>query len=153
LNIFILDKDIKKSSQYLGNKHIVKMILEHCQVLCSVHYSIGTQNIPYKKTHYNHPCSIWARESIENYNWLINYTQAMLEEYTFRYGKIHASQKVLDWLKENIPSLPNIARTRFALAMPDKYKSKSVVKSYRAYYLGEKSHLFEWKYRKKPYWI
>jgi len=36
LNIFILDKDIQKNVQYYIDKHVVKMILEHVQMLSTV---------------------------------------------------------------------------------------------------------------------
>lgn len=35
MNIFILDSDIRKSAKYHTDKHCVKMILEHCQMLCT----------------------------------------------------------------------------------------------------------------------
>ena len=33
MNIFYLDKDLSKSAEYLCDKHIVKMIIEHIQLL------------------------------------------------------------------------------------------------------------------------
>ena len=154
MNIFILDKDIQKSARYLTNRHSVKMILEQSQILCSVHHFYESENVPYRKTHINHPCTIWTRTSLSNYKWLIDYTQAMIHEYKYRYDKIHACQKVLDWCKENIPrNIPDIGLTEFAQAMPEQYRNKDVVKAYRSYYIGEKSHLFEWKKRNKPRWI
>ena len=153
MNIFVLDSDIVKSSEYLVDKHLVKQILEHCQILCTVHHVYNTLNIPYRKTHVNHPCTIWVRESLSNYNWLVDYTQAMLSEYTYRYEKIHACQKVIDWARKNILPIEDKGLTPFALAMPEQYKNKSAVTSYRNYYIGEKHTLFSWKKRKKPYWI
>lgn len=46
------------------NKHVVKMILESVQLLCSAHYMTNENNNstykpPYKLTHKNHPSSIW----------------------------------------------------------------------------------------------
>jgi hypothetical protein len=37
MNIFYLDKDPKKAAQYSCDKHVVKMILESAQMLCTAH--------------------------------------------------------------------------------------------------------------------
>jgi len=131
------------------------MILEQNQLLTTVHHMSGTdpESIPYKKTHYNHSCSIWARKSLTNYRWLLQATRELCKEYTYRYGKIHKSERVLEWCEENLPNIPNLGLTPFAQAMPDEYKNPDPVKAYRAYYLGEKRHLFVWKNRPIPYWI
>ena len=66
MNIFFLDNDIRKCAIYHCDKHVVKMTLETAQLLCGVHHIIGG-DAPYKLSHKNHPCSIWARESLSNY--------------------------------------------------------------------------------------
>lgn len=152
MNIFILDNDINKSASYLNDKHIVKMVLEHTQLLCS---QFEKGEAPYKRSHYNHPCSIWCRESKENYEWLIKYTEVMFKEYTKRYNKVHKSQQVLEWCKNNYTrlNLPSKGLTRFAQAMPEQYKNKDAVKAYRDYYNNEKSHIATWKNGNVPYWF
>ena len=63
MNIFILDNDSQKCVEYHCDKHVVKMILEYCQLLstaCHVH-GIAVDGI-YKKTHDNHPCAKWLIE-------------------------------------------------------------------------------------------
>jgi hypothetical protein len=152
MNIFILDEDPKKAVQYMVDKHIVKMPLETAQLLCSAHHTSGIET-PYKITHINHPCSKWVRESLSNYLWLIDYGLELCKEYTYRYGKVHKSQQVIEWASYNIPNLPNVNLTRFVQAMPDVYKNINAIKAYRNYYLGEKRHIFLWKKRKKPCWV
>tara|TARA_R100001443_G_scaffold117434_2_gene142614 strand:+ start:3075 stop:3536 length:462 start_codon:yes stop_codon:yes gene_type:complete len=149
VNIFILDKCPIKSAQQSCDKHVVKMILESAQLLCSV-YEKNTA--PYKRTHYNHPCSIWVRESIDNFNWLITHAYALCEEYTKRYNKTHKSKAVIEWCENNKPNIPSIGLTKFAQAMPEEYKNKNVVKAYRDYYIGEKSHIATWK-TQVPKWF
>ena len=51
---------------------------------------------PYRKTHVNHPISIWVRHNESHYNWTCNYGLALCAEYTRRYGKIHKTQYHLD---------------------------------------------------------
>ena len=151
MNIFILDHDIYKSVEYLCDKHVVKMSLETAQILCSP-FVPGTA--PYKRTHYNHPCSLWTRSNKQNYEWLLEYGQAICNEYSRRYHKIHKSESVIHWCKINhtVLQLPSKNLTNFALAMPDKYKTDCPVESYRNYYKGEKTHMATWKHTKEPYW-
>jgi hypothetical protein len=37
--------------------------------------------------------------------------------------------------------------------MPEIYKQSDSIKAYRAYYNGDKQHLFHWTKRDIPYWI
>lgn len=158
MNIFVVDKDPQKSVIMLVDKHVVKMILESSQLLCTAHHVCGTplkDGYFLKQTHINHPSSRWTRQSVDNYKWLTKHNYALCKEYTYRYDKIHKVEKegLMRWLINNIPDLPNIGLTSFALAMPDEYKSDDPVKSYRNYYINCKSHLFNWKKRNCPDWI
>jgi hypothetical protein len=159
MNIFILDKDVKKCAQYHCDKHVVKMILETAQLLCGVHHVTAhdtaqvTDQVPYKLSHKNHPCSIWARESLSNYLYLCELGLELCYEYTHRYGKRHKSQDVIAWCITNKPNIFDKGFTEPAKAMPDEYKVKSVVESYRNYYCGAKSGFASWKMRETPEWF
>jgi hypothetical protein len=153
MNIFILDADAKKSSEYYVDKHIVKMPLETAQLLCTSHCENSSFIPPYKKTHVNHPCNVWLRESITNYRWLVELGLSICDEYEFRYGRVHKCKEVILWCKENEPNLPNVDLTPFALAMPNEYKRTSAIESYRTYYALAKTHLFSWKKRSTPTWL
>lgn len=154
MNIFILDYNIHKCAQYHCDKHVVKMILEYAQLLCTTHHLTGsTEEILYRKTHVNHPCSIWTRESLSNYNWLVNLGLELCKEYTHRYGKIHKTQRIIEWCSNNKPTITKEGLTSFPLAMPNEYKTEDVVDSYRNYYNGAKQNLFSWKNRKRPFWV
>lgn len=155
MNIFVLDRDPQKAAQMLCDKHVVKMLLETAQILCTVLH--GRENhgalVPYKPTHKNHPCVIWAEKPEHTY-WLLLHGLSICAEYTFRYGKIHKSEAVINSIAPYIEvtyDTPDF----FALAMPDKYKSidRDPVASYRAYYIGEKSGIATWKKRDKPEWF
>lgn len=142
MNIFVLDINPKRCATLYKNKHIVKMPIETAQLLCSVHHLNGSKNIPYRLTHKNHPCSIWARECIENYNWLCQLGLELCYEYTMRYNKIHKSQLVIEWCINNQPSLTNNGQmTNFPLAMPDDCKIGNAVESYNEYYIKYKNHI------------
>ena len=80
MNIFYLDEDVKKCAEYHCDKHCIKMILETAQLLCGVHWATGG-DAPYRLSHKNHPCAIWARESYSNYVWLTDLGFALCNEY------------------------------------------------------------------------
>lgn len=153
MNIFLLDYDVKKCAQSHVDKHVVKMILETAQLLCGVHWVTESQHVaPYKLSHKNHPCSIWTRESLSNYLYLCELGLELCYEYTYRYGKRHKSQDVIEWCVVNKPNIVDKGFTEPAKAMPDEYKVDDAVESYRNYYCGAKSGFATWKGREIPEW-
>ncbi len=155
MNIFFLDTDVKKCAEYHCDKHVVKMILETAQLLCSAHH-INPQDslqVPYKLSHKNHPCSIWVRESFSNYLYLCELGLELCKEYTYRYGKRHKSQDVIEWCVTNKVTICDKGFTDPPKAMPDEYKVKDAVQSYRNYYMGEKKSFAVWKKREIPFWF
>ena len=151
MNIFVLDEKVEKCAEYHCDKHVIKMILESAQMLSAV-VRLNGHDIGYKLTHKNHPCTIWARESLSNYNWLVRLTRLLNYEYRYRYDK-DINHKSYDLVKTlPIPDLPDIGLTPFAQAMPDQYKNKNAVKAYRDYYINEKSKFLTWTNRKTPIW-
>jgi Pyrimidine dimer DNA glycosylase len=142
MNIFVLDSNPSVAAALMLNKHIVKMALETAQLLCTtVNLLNDSSEAPYKTTHKNHPSAVWARESIQNYFWLIEHGLGICSEYTKRYGKIHKCQEVIEWCLLNSPKLPDVGLTPFAQAMPDEFKNDCAVQAYRNYYRGAKYHL------------
>ena len=130
------------------------MILESIEML---HYPYPVEERAYTgESHINHPCSIWARACEENYEWLIDHTLALCEEYTYRYGKIHK----WDWIAQRIADsysalgLPrNGEITPFHQAMPDELKEDDVVAAYKSYYFDDKPDFAYWrKTRPAPEW-
>ncbi len=158
MNIFVLSKNLKRCAMYHVDSHVIKLILESAQILCSAHIILDSVFVIddvqlYKLTHKNHPCTIWARTTSENYKWLYNLFVCLCEEYTYRYGKIHLTERKLRKVLENTPkNITEGKMTDFALAMPDYCKRETVVESYRKYYVSEKIHLFKWTKRDVPYW-
>lgn len=155
MNIFVLDSNPKKCAQYHVDKHSCKMCVEYAQLLCGVHWMTegGQYEIPYKLSHKNHPCAIWARECYENYIWLCDLGLELCVEYTYRYGKRHKSQDIIEWCLLNRPNISEKGDiTPFALAMPDECKVGTAIDSYRKYYQVEKRNLANWKNREVPEW-
>jgi hypothetical protein len=153
MNIFVLSLDPREAAEYHCDKHVVKMILETAQLLYCSHWMLNPDGLPptaYKKTHPNHSCSIWIRESIENYRWLSELGLALCEEYTYRYGKRHKTQDHLEWLASHIPPLPEVARTQFRMAMPNEFKCEDPILAYHAYYLIAKERMLIFTKRPPP---
>lgn len=142
MNIFVLDTDPQNCARYHCNKHVIKMILETAQLLSTAHHVLdGTSPSTYKKTHPNHPCAKWVRETSANYRWTWKLLDALCEEYTLRYGKKHKTEREqlipLIVTPKNIKDSP---LTPWPQAMPDHHRRPDAVSAYRTYYKAEKSH-------------
>jgi hypothetical protein len=179
LNIFYLDKNTQKCAEMHVDKHCVKMILEYAQLLSTAHRVLDgnlvvglsesgrkrkqyilndkREQMLYSATHINHPSAIWVRQSDQNYMWLAELLEMLCGEYTYRYGKIHKVERIglMQLLKNEFPK--NISTGKFTEptpAMPEQYKvAGDSIKSYKNYYLGDKTRMFSWKNRETPYWI
>ena len=151
MNIFVVDEDPEIAARQLCDKHVVKMILESAQMLCTVAHNHGF-NAPYKKAHPKHPCTLWVGKSAENWQWLITHGLAMAEEYTRRYGRVHKSEAVIRWCARLPLGFPQKGLTPFAQAMPEQYKNECAVTAYRAYYQGEKAAFATWKSEVPQWW-
>ena len=142
MNIFYLDKCPYKAAELQYNKHVVKMILESAQMLCTAHhhYNLFT-DVPYKKAHYNHPSTIWCRQNSRQYYWLFHHMLALGDEYTKRYNKVHLSiTKCFDALKDCPVGMPLGGEfNEPPQCMPDQYKVPGCsITAYWNYYEQEK---------------
>jgi len=176
MNIFILDNDVKKCAEYHCATHTSKMVSEYAQLLSTaieettgigikvsdsdiqefnaLYPKLKTSTI--KKTHVNHPCAKWVRESYANFEWLLSLLESLHDEWQYKFnhdkGEFHGSYyKFLSGYHE--PNIKDIGLTPFPMAMPMEYRSSNVVDSYRLYYNKDKRHLFNWKNRNTPYWV
>jgi len=152
MNIFVLDTNIETCARYHCDKHVVKMILESVQMLCTALNKKGFKT-PYKSTHQKHPCVLWVEASYDNFTWLKDLALALNEEYRFRFDKQtdHKSIGVLDEISAYRYESRGI--TEFAQAMPNEYKVPgSAVEAYRKFYLGEKLRFARWTKRSIPVW-
>lgn len=153
MNLFVLDTNPEMAATYHCDKHVVKMILEVAQMLCTSHHVVGNSSAPYRKTHVNHPCSVWVRQSPENYQWALDLGLALCDEYTKRYGKVHKTQAVLEWCDLHRPEGLRGVQTPFVQVMPEIYKDPCAVTAYRNYYRGEKAKIARWKNGRTPDWF
>lgn len=180
MNIFSLDFCPIASAQMQCDKHVVKMCTESAQMLSTAHRVLdGTMlvanvngrkrklwhhpdldcdSLLYKVAHLNHPCSIWTRETNNNYNWHYVHWKALCDEYTYRYGKVHKSWRELSHILEYPPA--NIATgwlkprpLTIGEQQPDDVSRP--VQAYRRFYMDkQKRFKMEWnKGRPRPDWF
>lgn len=166
MNIFFLHIKPKKCARMHVDKHVVKMPLETCQMLCTVWHVLDPEHIfytpRYKSTHVNHPCTIWARRTQDNYRWLCRLGLELCKEYTYRYGKVHACES---YIREMYKQPPPMFRSGFTVppcAMPDDVKPEGnvwsiqdVIGAYIRYYLSYKKDIlcFKGKINGRTSWI
>ena len=142
MNIFYLNEDPIKAAKHQYNKHIVKMILESAQMLCTAHRYYGNEDVPYKSTHLKHPSTKWVIENRLHYDWLYLHMIALGNEYKRRYGKTHLTiEKCRDVLSYTPPGQPFDLFKQPPQAMPEAYKDDCSVEAYWNYYIGGKKHI------------
>lgn len=152
MNIFVLSDNQQQAAEWHLDKHIVKMPLETAQMLCTALHFQNCQDVPYKPAHVKHPCTLWTAESKYNFLWLCELGFSLCKEYTFRYGKIHKCQEVINFCYKNYNLLPNTPRTTFVQAMPDEHKRPNPIDGYQEYYRKAKNHIAVWSKREIPFW-
>lgn len=147
MNIFATDPCPVVSAQHHCTVHF-KLVVELAQLLSTAHHELDGHSPAYKPTHKNHPSTIWVRESRGNYQWAFEHFKALCDEYTFRTGKLHKTSEHLASLSVVPANIRKGERTRFAMAMDDKYKiNVDPCANYR-HYLNHKFK--EWQQRDKP---
>lgn len=156
MNIFILDEDLKENAKYYCDQHLVKMILETAQILCTV-VTLNGGEAPYKPTHPNHPCTRWVMRNGHHWDFLILLVTALNDEYKKRFNKVknHKSYDVICNLVKpkytiNYPIKEYVSVTKKVENLP----LRETVMAYRKFY-KEKSLKFNmrWTGRKEPYWL
>lgn len=154
MNIFYLSHDVEECARFHVDKHVSKLAVELCQILCTNQRLSGnTDERLYKATHVNHPSTVWARQSKANYLWTHSLFVALLNEYNYRYGKIHACSRFVDLLSLPPSNLPDGGFTQPTQAMADEFKCDDSIVAYRNYYKCGKKHLHAWKNRSIPSFI
>ena len=178
MNIFYTDYDPEVAARNMVDRHVVKMILETAQLLSTAHRVLDGEMIVgknakgrkttkwtlpdvrdttfYSATHRNHPSAVWVRQSSANYDWLYNHLLALGREYTYRYGRVHATISKLGTALKQAPK--NIAQSKMMTAMPSCMDKQYIISldpitNYRNYYNYGKVDLIRWSNRPPPRWI
>ena len=177
MNIFYMHRDAKQCARMHNDKHIVKMILEYAQLLSTAHrildgklvdgvsksgrkakrYELpdARDGVLYTATHSNHPSAVWARSSEVSYRWLFSLWIQCMDEYTHRYGKEHASSRLIEALNKDPSNIKyGVDFTEPPPAMPEHYRVPgNAIQSYHNYYIGDKRDMSRWTNREMPLWF
>lgn len=169
MNIFVVDLDPNEAARQLCDKHVFKMHTESVQLLVSLANNLGIKHHTLKKNgtlhqggYPHHPCCKWLEESINNVDWLLHHAYELCYEHQrrswlrgedvlpFSYSQLNSWVGIaLPWVQQIVP---NVLRTPFPQCMPEQYRCDNAVEAYRAYYIGDKSSIAEWKHLSPPAW-
>lgn len=163
MNIFALDDDPWTAAELQRDELVPEMVLKTAQLVSTavLTHPIWKEMLDgrdyefYRVSHVTHPCSLWARETPQNFAWLVEHGFALGFEYLNRYGKAHPSVRIFDSAlvlidREDFQALLDVSiRTPFAMAMPEGFKSDNPVASYQAYYRDEKVPMLDGTFKLK----
>jgi hypothetical protein len=181
MNIFRLNDDPAIAAREQCDKHVVKMIVESGQMLSTTHrmhdgwltkrpsksgktmvkYYVHPQedmeDILYKAVHFRHPSTVWTGESKQNYMWHFRHFVELCHEYSYRYGKVHETEKLIPYLATPPKNITAWEETPFKLAMksnPECMFPEDPVKSYRLFYQTKQDRFkMVWSKRQIPEWF
>lgn len=131
MNYFCLEDTFRKNAKSLDLLRLPKMIVETAQILSTSIHIRGDRcgsfhDRLYRVTHENHPTVKWAVSHSLNCRHLCSYLQALLEEYTRRFGKVHSVTKMIPafhvvWGECTIDEKPTF-NTLPPMTMPEPFK-------------------------------
>ena len=173
MNLFYLDRQAAECARQHCDKHVVKMIIEYAQLLSAAHrildgvqseiiqnnrrkqvWTLPTDAPFYVASHVKHPDAIWCRATAPNYRFLVTLFTHLCDEYTHRYGRVHATDtKLRQHLAQFPQNIPAGAFTEPPQCMPDEYKAPDVVTAYQNLYVGSKARFAKWTNRQPPSWF
>jgi hypothetical protein len=174
MNIFVTNTDPKIAAQELCDKHVrSKMIIESAIMLQHCFTTEQLLKAPYTKSgkprksgkgYYKHICSIWTRESRDNFLWLIHHALEMEKERHYRWpdSSNHFTVEFIKWCLQNkdktthtsnkqTPFVYAINSNSKCFSLPE-FNSSNVVQKYQLYISYDKSFA-TWTKRTKPAWL
>ena len=175
MNIFVTNDDPVLAARDLCDQHVrSKMVIESAIMLAHAfpqelldHPSTPrTQSGKPRKSgkgYAKHQCSIWARETKSNFEWLVNHTLEMFTERMYRWpdSKEHFTKTFIEWCGNNAHNITttHLELTPYAVAINTDcncrklpgFDQLSVIDQYRAYIIYDKDFA-TWTTRQSPDW-
>ena len=175
MNIFVNHQDSKFAAQQNCAVHTVSQVKEISQMLT---YCFDAELLNYApltksgtvrkqgKSHRNHPCSKFIRQSKSNMYWALEHAYYLDEERLWRANNTkqpHWDIQFFDWVVNNIDNslVPDGPLTEFAVAIGDDkicrqrikdFDKLPVVEQYHQYYICDKTFA-EFGRRGAPSWF
>lgn len=158
MNIFATSADPNLCAMALDDRRLRKMILETAQILSTVITKQGGTT-RYAPTHGLHPCTLWAGQTHENFEWLAVHGICLGEEYRTRWPnkKEHLSSAIIREAARQRGLVPRGRQTLFPNCTA--FKSDQLIDPTVAYrlHLNWKWHhdsvTPQWTNRAPPPWL
>ncbi len=175
MNIFVTDEDPIVAAENLCDQHVrSKMQIEGAIMLAHAFPQdvLDHPSTPRTKSgrarrrgkgYFKHQCSIWARETKDNFMWLVDHTLHMFDERMWRWPNSveHFTKTFIQWCKDNIHNtiMTEQALTPFTVAInvdcdcrqQPGFNDMTVRDQYRMYYKYDKPFA-TWTTRNPPDW-
>ena len=176
MNIFVTNDDPIQAAHELCDKHVrSKMQIEGAIMLAHAFPQelLDHPSTPRTSTgkprrrgkgYFKHQCSIWARETKDNFMWLVDHTLEMFPERMFRWpnSNEHFTKTFIQWCKDNVHNTITTQKglTEYAVAIsPDcdcrklnkNFDELPVIEQYRQYIIHDKPFA-SWTKRVTPEW-
>lgn len=173
MNIFVTNPNPIVSARELCDQHTRSklqiesaIMLQHCFDNKVLEQAPRTKTGKVRKSgkgYYNHPCSVWVRETTENYMWLVEHALEMFNERDYRWpgSAPHFTLEFIQWCKQNVNKTNNKKGnlTPFVVAVNPESRCKSV-KGFEKMSVFERYQLYvkhdkdfaTWTRRIKPNW-
>lgn len=152
MNIFVLHENPILAATMIDDNRLPKMVTESAQMLASALIRHGATpdsmpltkaGTPYKGGYHNHPCTVWAGDSLGNFAWLMTHGLSLAHQYERLFGRQHACDKAMREMVKN-PAIENMGSdelTPFARAFDRETKTltncmtrKNILRSKRIAY-------------------
>jgi hypothetical protein len=107
VNVFVTSPDPRACALALDDLRLNKMIVETCQILCTVLHLSGRGSPElYKPAYIRHPVVLWTARDARHYAWLVHHLEALFDERAFRFGSSeHRSLRLLPFLTIHVENL------------------------------------------------
>jgi len=176
MNIFVTNEDPIVSARELCDQHCrSKMMIESAIMLqnCFTNEQLNDDLCPRTKTgkprksgkgYAKHQCTIWVKESKENYMWLVEHALEMFNERNHRWpgSNEHFTKTFIMWCKDNKDHTIHTKTplTPFTVAISQDSKCRTVIngfdnlavtEQYKQYIKHDKDFA-TWTTRNKPSW-
>jgi len=182
MNLIYLSENPRECAEWIVDKHLKPAILNTLKMLSTAHRVLdgfkievevqhketgkkGIRNvwvlpdyrndIVYDCTAWNHASVRWCRESVENYNWSVDYLYALGQEYEHRNGTKHDEIERCFYTLQSPPfGLSAWDWSECPSALPRVHLiSDNPIENYRHYYKSLNPRLHKWTKRDAPVWI
>lgn len=167
IQIWFLDDDLQQSAQSLSNKYLISTINGCFNALIATRmYYIGIRSTKFYKYYfdkervfetldkyfpvwplaiapkfktYSSKTSKWCRMCKEHYEYVKQYLAYCLEEYEYRFQKVHGLVKFIEWEEFDAPKLKIQSANIKKIVIPwkclnPKYRKKNIIEGYRLQY-------------------